>query len=280
MADARHSPTVRRRRLARELRRLRETAGLTADEATKRLEWAAGKVNKLERAQAVRPRVTDIRAMLDLYGLTEEAEREALLDLTRQARERGWWAAYGPLSDTYTEFESEARKISTFELSVLPGLLQTPTYVRELQHGWLLRDEEKIERLVELRVQRQKLLEFDNPPRLWAVIDETAVTRPFGSPADRREQLQRLIDTGPLDHVEIQILPTSVGPHPGLAGSFVILDYDQDPSLVYRELSPSSIYLEDPAQVAERRRVFEHLSAMALGPGETIAYLRRLAESC
>jgi transcriptional regulator with XRE-family HTH domain len=278
MADARHSPTVRRRRLARELRRLRETAGLTADEATRRLEWAAGKVNKLERAQAVRPRVTDIRAMLDLYGLTGEREREALLRLTREARQRGWWAAYGPLADTYTEFESEASRISTFELSVIPGLLQTRTYARALQRGWLIRDEKEIERLVGLRMQRQRLLTYEDPPLLWAVIDENAVTRPFGSAEDLREQLQRLIDTGPLDHVEVQILPTSVGPHPGLSGSFVILDYEQDPSLVYREISPSSVYLESPEQVAERRRVFEHLSAMALGPEESIAYLRRLMD--
>ncbi|GLY87818.1 helix-turn-helix domain-containing protein [Actinoallomurus iriomotensis] len=278
MEDARQSPTVRRRRLARELRRLREAAGLTADEATRQLEWAAGKVNKLERAQAVRPRVTDIRAMLDLYGLTEETEREALLDLTREARQRGWWTAYGPLSDTYTEFESEARKISTFELSVIPGLLQTPAYARALQRGWLLRDEKEIDRLVELRMRRQRLLEFDNPPRLWAIIDESAVNRSFGSPETKREQLQRLVDTGPLEHVDIQILPTAAGFHPGLAGSFVILDYEQDPSLVYREISPSSLYLEGRDQVEERRRVFKHLSATALGPEESIAYLRRLAE--
>ncbi|GAA4513688.1 helix-turn-helix transcriptional regulator [Actinoallomurus oryzae] len=277
MDDVRHSPTVRRRRLARELRRLREAAGLTADEATRRLEWATGKVNKLERAQAVRPRVTDIRAMLDVYGVTEDTQREALLDLTREARRRGWWTAYGPLTDTYTEFESEARMISTFELSVIPGLLQTPAYARALQRGWLVRDEE-IDRLVELRMRRQKLLTYDDPPRLWAIIDESAVKRSFGSEETKREQLQRLIDTARLDHVDIQILPTAAGFHPGLSGSFVILDYDQDPSLVYREISPSSVYLEGPDQVAERRRVFEHLSALALGPEESIARLRRLAE--
>lgn len=277
MEDVRHSPTVRRRRLARELRRLREAAGLTADEATRRLEWATGKVNKLERAQAVRPRVTDIRAMLDVYGVTEETQREALLDLTREARRRGWWTAYGPLTDTYTEFESEARMISTFELSVIPGLLQTPAYARALQRGWLVRDEE-IDRLVELRMRRQKLLTYDDPPRLWAIIDESAVKRSFGSEETKREQLQRLIDTARLEHVDIQILPTAAGFHPGLSGSFVILDYDQDPSLVYREISPNSVYLEGPDQVAERRRVFEHLSALALGPEESIARLRRLAE--
>jgi hypothetical protein len=127
-------------------------------------------------------------------------------------------------------------------------------------------------------MRRQRLLTCDDPPRLWAIIDESALNRSFGSAETKREQLRRLIDTAPLDHVDIQILPTAAGFHPGLSGSFVILDYEQDPSLVYREISPSSVYLEGPEQVAERRRVFEHLSATALGPEESIAYLRRLAE--
>ncbi|MCW2945053.1 MAG: hypothetical protein JWR24_1770 [Actinoallomurus sp.] len=277
MADARHSPTVRRRRLARELRKLREGAGFTADEVTKELEWAAGKVNKLERAITVRPRVTDIRVLLDLYGTTDEAIREALLDLTRQARQRGWWTAYGALDDNFIEFEAEATKISTWQPLVIPGLLQTPAYARAQHRGYLMTDEAEIERLVELRMERQKILTDDDPTRLWAVIDENAVTRSFGSAEAKAEQIQRLIDTERLDHVVVQILPMDADPHPGLAGSFVILDYDDDPSLVYREMRPSSSYEEGPAQVEERRTVFQHLSATALGPNESIAYLRRLA---
>jgi hypothetical protein len=278
MADARHSPTVRRRRLARELRRLREEAGLTADEVTRSLEWASGKVNKLERALAVRPRVADIRALLDLYDIADKAKHEALFALTREARQRGWWTAYGSLSDSYVEFEAEATKISTYELAVIPGLLQTPAYAAALQRGWLMRDENEIERLVKLRMERQKILEHDNPLWLWAVIDESAVARSFGSPEAKAEQLQRLIETERLDHVNVQILPMSADPHPGLSGSFVILDYEDDPSLVYREARPNSSYVEGPAEVEERRTVFQHLCASALGPDESIAYLRRLSD--
>ncbi|MDN3353590.1 DUF5753 domain-containing protein [Actinomadura sp. DC4] len=277
MADARHSPTVRRRRLARELRRLRETAGFTADEVTRSLEWSVGKVNNLEKAKSVQPRVADIKNLLDLYGVTDGTRREALLDLTREARKRGWWSAYGVLDDNYVEFESEASRIFTYQLAIIPGLLQTPAYATAIQRGYLMTDEEKIERLVELRMERQKILTGDDPPRLWAVIDENAIVRSFGSTEAKAEQLQRLIDTERTDHVVIQILPMEIEPHPGLAGSFVILDYEDDPSLVYREARPSSAYEEGQAQIDERRTVFQHLSASALRPKESIAYLKRLA---
>lgn len=280
MADSRHSPTVRRRRLARELRKLREQAGLTADQVTRKLEWAEGKVNRLERALAVRPRVFDIRALLELYGVTDEQEREALITLTREARQRGWWAAYGGvLDDNYVEFEAEATHIHTWQPLVIPGLLQTPGYARAIQRGWLMKDdEEEVEWLVRLRMERQKILTSDDPPKLWAVIDENAVVRSFGSAEAKAEQLQRLIETERLEHVVVQIMPMRVEPHPGLSGAFVILDYEDDPSLVYREIRPSSLYQEESAQIEERRTVFRYLSATALGPNESIAYLKRLAK--
>lgn len=278
MADARHSPTVRRRRLARELRKLREGAGLTADRVTRKLEWADGKVNRLERALAVRPRVSDIKALLDVYDVADEARREALFTLTREARQRGWWTAYGALEDNYVEFEAEATKIFSFQPLVIPGLLQTPAYARALHRGWLMTDEQKIERLIQLRMERQKILDHEQPPFLWAVIDECAVIRSFGSADAKAEQLQRLIDTERLEHITVQIMPMTADPHPGLSGSFVILDYEEDPSLVYREFRPESLYIEGQKEVEERRRVFQHLSATALGPNESITYLRRLAE--
>jgi transcriptional regulator with XRE-family HTH domain len=277
MADSRHSPTVRRRRLARELRRMREAVGMTADEVTKALEWSVGKVNTLEKAKAVQPRVADIRNLLDTYGVTDEEQREALFALTREARKRGWWTTYGPLEDDYVEFEAEATHISSWQPLVIPGLLQTKKYAAALHRGYLERDEQEIDRLVRLRMERQKILTGDDPPKLWVVIDESAVTRSFGSPEAKAEQLQRLIDTDRLGHVEVQIMPLNADPHPGLSGSFVILDYEDDPSLIYREMRPESSYVEGAAKIEERRRVFQHLSAAALSPTESIAHLRRLA---
>jgi Domain of unknown function (DUF5753) len=197
--------------------------------------------------------------------------------LTREARQRGWWAAYGPLQDDYVEFEAEATKISSWQPLVIPGLLQTEKYAAALHRGYLERDEAEIERLVRLRVERQQILTGDNPTKLWAVIDESAVARSFGSPEAKAGQLQRLIDTEHLVHVEVQIMPLEVDPHAGLSGSFVILDYEDDPSLVYREMRPESSYVEGPAQIEERRTAFAHLSATVLGPKESIAWLRRLA---
>lgn len=277
MADSRHSPTVRRRRLARELRRLREAAGLTADEVTKAMEWSVGKVNTLERAKAVQPRVADIRNLLDLYGVTDGEQREALFALTREARKRGWWTAFGQLDDNFVDFEAEAAKISTWQPLVIPGLLQTPEYARAIQRGYLMTDEEAIENLVQLRMGRQEILTSDDPPELWAIIDESAVARSFGSPEAKIEQLQRLIDTERMEHVNVQVMPLNVAPHPGLSGSFVILDYEDDPSLIYREMRPESSYTEGAAKIEERRRVFKHLSASALGVPESTALLRRLA---
>ncbi|MEV5710331.1 DUF5753 domain-containing protein [Actinoallomurus sp. NPDC052274] len=214
-----------------------------------------------------------------MYDLTDETTHEALLTLTREARQRGWWAAYGPLSDSYVEFEAEANKIFTFELAVIPGLLQTPSYTAALQRAWTTRDEAEVKRLVDLRMERQKILDSENPPLLWAIIDETAVLRSFGSPEAKEEQFQRLIDTEPLEHVNVQILPMSVDPHLGLSGPFAILDYEGDPSIVYREIRPrSSLYVEGEAEVEERRQVFQRLSASALGVSESASYLRRLID--
>lgn len=276
MADARHSPTVRRRRLARELRRLREQAGMTADEVTRALEWSVGKVNNLEKAKAVQPRVADVRNLLDLYNVTDEDQREALSELTREARKRGWWTEFGKLDDDFVEFEAEADKISTWQPLVIPGLLQTEEYARRIQRGYLVTDDDEIERMVNLRTKRQEILAADSPPEVWAIIDESAVARSFGSPQVKAEQLQRLIDTERMSHVNVQIMPLNADPHPGLSGSFVLLDYEDDPSLVYREMRPESSYSEGAA-VDERRRVFKHLSASALGIPESAALLRRLA---
>jgi transcriptional regulator with XRE-family HTH domain len=281
VADPRRSPTVRRRRLGIELRKLRESAGKTAQEVTNALEWSPGKVTRLEKAQAVKPMVVDTRLLLDLYGVPKDDPRyEELLALTRQARQKGWWSSYKDvLDDSFVEFEAGAEKIHTFQLSRIPGLLQTPAYAAAINRGDLIRDPAEINRLVELRMERQAILTHEDPPYLWAVIDESVILRPFGTPEDRLEQLQRLIDTAPLERVTVQVLPLQVGPHPGMAGPFVILDFpDDDPSLVYSETLQDSLYLEEREEIRRYSVIFQHLSASALSPDATIAYLTELAD--
>ncbi|WP_026414532.1 helix-turn-helix domain-containing protein [Actinomadura oligospora] len=280
MNDQRRSPTVRRRRLGIELRKLRESNEMTAQDVTRSLEWSPGKVTRLEKAQAVKPMVVDTRLLLDLYRVTSDDPRyDELVTLTRQARQRGWWNSYKDvLDDSYVEFEAGAARIQGFQLSVIPGLLQTPEYATSLIRGNLTRDPTEVERLVQLRMRRQELLSDPHPPYFWTVIDASAVMRPFGNVEDQRAQLQRLIDTDHMEHVNIQILPLDVGPHPGLAGSFVVLDFpDEDPSLVYLETQQTSIYLEEREELQRYGMIFQHLSAMALSPDASVAYLKDLA---
>lgn len=281
MADLRRSPTVRRRRLGIELRKLREAADLTAQEVTNRLEWSPGKITRLERAQATKPMVSDTRLLLHLYGVPESDRRyEELLALTREARQRGWWSSYKDvLDDAYLEFEAGAERIHTYELSVIPGLLQTSAYTTAITRGNLIRDPAEVDRLVQLRMERQAILAHESPPYFWAVIDEAALRRPFGSVEDQREQLQKLIDTERLDHVTVQVLPLEAGPHPGLGGPFVLLEFpDNDPRLVYIETHPNSLYLEEHDEVRRYSVVFQNLNATALSPDASIAYLAKMRD--
>jgi transcriptional regulator with XRE-family HTH domain len=281
MTNPRQSPTIRRRRLGIELRKLREAAGLTALDVTKHLEWSPGKVTRLEKAQAIKPMVADTRLLLEIYGVPRDDPRhEELITLTREARQRGWWSSYREvLDDPYVEFEASAEKIHSYELSLIPGLLQTPAYAAAIIRSWLVRDPAEIEQLVRLRMDRQAILAHDDPPYFWAVIDEAALLRPFGTADDSREQLQRLIATERMAHVTVQVLPMSAGPHLGMAGPFSILDFpDDDPSIVYIEAEPNSLYLEERAEIQRYSVVFQHLSAMALSPDESIAYLNKLAD--
>ncbi|MGI5166597.1 helix-turn-helix domain-containing protein [Spirillospora sp. CA-253888] len=282
MAELRKSPTVRRRRLSRELRRLRETAGMTADQASKALEWSQGKISRIEQNGWQRPDVGDIKHLLDLYGITEEANAErraALLQLTRDSRERGWWTEYKSALDSgYIGFEAEAAKIHTYQTTVVPGLLQTADYAAALVRAELARDPEEIRQRVELRMRRQEILVHPDPPLLWAVIDEAALRRGFGTAAMQAEQLQKLIDSYRLENVTIQVIPFNVGLHPGMSSSFVVLDYDDDPSLVYIETATRSMYLEDPAEVDRHSLLMEHLLATALSPTESMRYLARMIE--
>jgi hypothetical protein len=180
----------------------------------------------------------------------------------------------------YVGLEAEASVISTFEPLIIPGLLQTRAYAAEVTRASLIRDPEEIERRVEARLRWQEVLTQDNPPRYWAIIDEAALLRPVGDDAARHAQLRKLVDTNPLDNVTIQILPMSAGPHVGLGGQFVILDFaaETDRSLVYVETPTDNLYLEEPEQIQRYKLMFQHLCADALGADASIAYLSNLID--
>ncbi|RAY10872.1 transcriptional regulator [Actinomadura craniellae] len=272
MTEQRPRPTVRRRRLSRELRALREAAGFTAEHVTRELEWSKGKLSRIENNDWRRPSVQDIKVLLDLYGIDDPEQRAALLQLTRDSRQRGWWAGYQDVfhNPSYTGFEQEASRLLTYEQSVIPGLLQTPAYAEALIRAGLVHDPNEVRRRLALRMERQRVLEHADPLHLWAVIDESALLRPFGSSQERKDQLQRLIDTEGLKHVNIQLLPVGAGLHPALSGSFVILEFPEDSSIVYMEMGLQELYLETPEEVNRQALVFRHLNAMALSPSDTV----------
>jgi transcriptional regulator with XRE-family HTH domain len=276
------SPTVRGRRLRYELRRLREQAGLTRDETARRLDWSGSKISRIETGQS-RAQTGDVRDLLDVYGVTGDPA-EALVQLAREARKRGWWTAYNDVfTGTYVGLEAEASALRTYEPQIIPGPLETEDYTRALIRAALVRaDPDDIERRVQARMARQEILTRPDAPEIWAVLDEPVIRRPVGGAAVMKAQLRHLIDVtaAPNSTITLQVLPLSVGSHPGLSGPFVILDFpsSEDPPVVYLETGTDGLYLEETAEIERYNVVFDHLRASALSARESASLIARLAE--
>jgi transcriptional regulator with XRE-family HTH domain len=267
--ESEHSPTVRRRRLALELRRLREAARLTCEEVADHLECSASKISRVETGRvSVSPR--DVRDMLDLYGVPA-AQRESLVQLARDSRQKGWWHAFSdtmpPQFATYVGLESAACQIRIYELSLIPELLQTEDYARAvIRSGVMNSPREDIERQVALRMARQPAITRDNPPRIWAVLDEAALRRQVGGAGVMQLQLEHLLARAALPNVAIQVIPFGGGAHPAIGRPFIILVFPEraDTDVVYLEDLTSALYLEDVADVDRYNVFFNHLRATAL----------------
>jgi transcriptional regulator with XRE-family HTH domain len=275
-----NSPTVRRRRLASELRRLREAAGLTIDEVGDKLECSASKISRIETGHVgVTPR--DVRDMLELYPIDSD-QREALVQLAREARKKGWWHAYNEVfTGSFVGLESDASSLHAHQALLVPGLLQTEDYTRAV-HRAIRPDqpEEEIERRVAARIARQKLLTDAQPPEYWAILDEAVLHRVVGSPAVMRGQLTRMLEATELPHVTLQVLPFSSGAHAGMEGPFLILGFPEqaDPDVVYVENTTTGSYLEEPADVYRYTLMFDHLRASALNTTETLRVVKQAAD--
>jgi Uncharacterized protein conserved in bacteria len=278
-------PTVRRRRLASELRRLRERREMTLEEAAEKLGWSAAKLSRIETARyGISP--ADLARMLDFYELDED-KRRPLRSLARTARTRGWWEAYADSlpSDysAYIELEAEASFIRTYDSLIVHGLLQTEEYAREIIRAALmgLSAPAEVERRVEVRMTRQELLlREENPLRFWTVIDESALIRRVGSAATMRKQYAKLLEFADRDNVTIQVLPFAKGAHSGTTGTFTLLEFREpyDPEVVYVENMTSILYVENDAEIYLYALAFDHLRAMALDPDESKLLIARLAE--
>ncbi|TNC29003.1 helix-turn-helix domain-containing protein [Amycolatopsis alkalitolerans] len=273
-------PTIRRRRLASELRRLREAADLTIDEVGEKLECSASKVSRIETGHVgVTPR--DARDMLELYGLTGD-EREALVQLAREARKPGWWHAYKEVfTGTFVGLEADASSLRAFQALLVPGLLQTETYARAVIRAMRPdSDETEIERRVAARTARQRLLSDPNPPEYWAVIDEAVLHRVVGGPEVMVQQANRLLELGQLPHVTIQVVPFTAGAHPGMEGPFLILGFPEqaDQDVVYVDSTSGGFFLELPPDVRRYSLMFDHLRAAALKPDDSLGLVAEAAE--
>src|SRR3954452_2931665 len=206
--SVRQSPTVRRRRLGAELRRLREYAGLTCEQVGESLDCSASKISRMENAR-VAARIIDVQALCRLYQADDEL-CENLMTLAREAKTPGWWQRFDDgvpdWFDTFLGMESVAATIRTYEIQLIPGLLQTDGYARALVEAGELASAETVERSVEIRSVRRTTLTSENPPQYWAILSEAVLHRTVGGSAVMRDQLLHIAELGALRHVTVQII--------------------------------------------------------------------------
>jgi transcriptional regulator with XRE-family HTH domain len=259
-----------------ELRRLREQRGLTIEQVQERSggDLRAPTISRWETGdRSIRP--TDLRLLLDIYDIHGE-QREALLTLARQAKERGWWQSYGSAVpewfQVYVGLEAEASSVHVYEPELVPGLLQTAEYYRAfLRTAPAAGNDDEIERKITVRLTRQERLTGDSPPKYRAVLNEAAIRRVVGGVEAMREQLNHIADIAKLPHVSIRVLPFGAGVHPAMDGAFRILGFPEpgDPNVVYLENQIGSLYLEEDLEVARYAQMFSHLIAKALDPDDS-----------
>ncbi|SDH02970.1 Helix-turn-helix domain-containing protein [Sinosporangium album] len=276
-------PTVLRMLVGAQLRRLREARKMTREEAGDTIRASTSKISRLELGRTGF-KLRDVDDLLTLYGVDDEAERATVLSLAERANAPAWWHYYGDVVpswfEAYLGLEQAACVIRTYEVQFVPGLLQTEDYARaiiRIGRGGQATPEE-VERRVDLRKRRQRLLAKPTPPKLWAVIDETALRRPVGGAAVMRAQLKHLIEIAELKNITLQLMPFSFGCHAGAAGASTILRFPEGelPDIVYLEQLTSALYLDKPADTQRYWHVMNRLGIQAIQPRKTIAHLHQI----
>ncbi|MFF4427155.1 helix-turn-helix domain-containing protein [Streptomyces sp. NPDC001549] len=270
---ANENPTVRRRRLGAELRRLRLASGLTSTQVAEQLMISQSKISHLENGRRViKPR--DVRDRCGLYGVTDPKIVDALMRQARESGRHGWWVAFGEVPyAVYIGLETGASSIHSYESMVVPGLLQTPAYAAAVIAETIpLATPEQ--RAVRLRLRLRRQHRAHHPARafrLWAVLDESVLRRVVGGPDVMCEQLEHLNRLSTQPHFTVQVLPYEAGAHPGISGQFSILTFADAPGkgTVYLERFTSDLYLEKRSDVDHYSVMYEHLQAKALDPEST-----------
>ncbi|HEY1920799.1 MAG TPA: helix-turn-helix transcriptional regulator [Streptosporangiaceae bacterium] len=279
------SPTVHRRQLGAELRRLREAAGLRVEDAAATLGCSPSRVSRIEIGHGkgvAKP--ADVRTLCELYKVTDERQVDMLLNmLSLVAQHRGWWEDFGSVLpsglEVYVGLESDARAERCWEPLLVHGLLQTADYARAVFQMDGRRPLADVDDLVQIRTERQKLLHREGSPlEVWAIFDEAVLRRPIGGVNVMHDQLRHLVEVTQMPNVAIQIVPLSMGANPGLGGSFSILEFEEDSPVVYVDSRAGNLYLEKRADVRQHSTTFDLLRSMALAPAESVSLLERAAE--
>jgi transcriptional regulator with XRE-family HTH domain len=279
------SPTMRRRRLAAELRRLRHEADLSIEDVTTGLGWQASKLSRIENRQ-VGISTADLRKLLDVYNLEDQASREQLTDMARRATERGWWQSFS--SDVVPAalanligLETEARTIRSYEPELVPGLLQTEAYARAIMRAWQPSlTAAEIDRRVEIRLARQDVLrQAGVSPRASCIINEAVLRRPVGGNEVMHEQVEVLAKERDPANVTVQVLPFNSGAHPAMTGPFQILAFHDpgDLGVVHLESAMTAITLERPEELRRYDEIWGSLQARALSPEDSRVMMRSYA---
>jgi len=263
--------------LGKQLQALREKAGLSYEQAAEAIYSSPWTVRRMERAEGGLKPLT-VKGLLTAYGITDAAETDAFLALSKEASKPGWWHSYNDVLPswfrTFVGLEEAASSVRGYDPHWIPGLLQTADYAHaSVRTGFPDATDSEAERRVALRLARQQILNRPEPPRVWLVIDETALRRPAATTgaAVMRTQIDRLIEAAAQPRVTVQVLPFSAGLHPAMYGPFRIFRFDASelPDIVYAETMTSAYYLDKPDEVGEYAKALDRICAQAAPPGQT-----------
>ncbi|MEV0913394.1 helix-turn-helix transcriptional regulator [Streptomyces sp. NPDC049967] len=281
--------TVLGRQLGDELRRFREKAGLSTAGAAEVLDCTKGKISRIENGH-VPVRAPDLIALMQAYGVEDSQARERLEALARRANRRrreGWWHKYdsvlGAAYRDQIEMEAICDSIRTYEVQLVPGLLQTAEYGRAVtvaSRAW--QTPEEVDQFVDVRLARQQRLTGDEPIKFWAVLAEGVLRQQVGGPAIMRAQLEQLISMAEYPNITVQVLPFSRGAHSGMFGPYLLLSFPQLASLdlVLSETPTGNIWLERDLEVAHYRALFDDARTVALPHTESLALIHSIAKEC
>ncbi|MGW0335002.1 helix-turn-helix domain-containing protein [Streptomyces sp. NPDC003011] len=285
MSERRPAPTVGQVVLGRRLQELREAAGLGREEAARVLRVAPATVRRMEMAD-VALKIPYVQVLLETYGVTAD-ETAAFVALAEEANQPGWWQRFHDVLpdwfSLYVSLEGAARIIRSYEPHFVPGLLQTEDYARAVLEAGTIGQagSETIERHVSLRMARQRLLERQDPPHLWVIMDETVLRRPVSIRGEvMRDQLDRLLRFAERDRVTLQVAEFEEGPHPGTYAPFSLFRFaePQLPDMVFTEYLTGALYLDSRKEVATHLEVLDHMSARAASAERTKELLRERRE--